>query len=360
MRTNITSRVACLWLFAAHHALAQVAVEPSASITTPPPLPETTAQAPDDTEIEARNDRGAPVPEPPAPDPYQEAKERVARGEKLFEEGNFDAALAEFRRSYDTMQGHPARYLVLYNIGQCYEKLYLYDSALESYQSYLFEGGESAEDRATVRAKMDLLSTLLGKLELTVTSEDGAPVPEYELWVDGRFLGKDRKSALIPGGNHEVEIRARGFESRAAPLGLAAMSTHELSFKLTRLAKEYSGLKPPLFWATAGTALASAIAGGITGAVALDQRNSIDALMATDNTLALREVTAEDQKQIENLALTADIFFIAAGALGATAVVLGFMTDFNGAEEPKKMAERKKLETKVSFGPASLTLRGTF
>lgn len=339
MRMNVTILLACLWLGLSPQAHAQT--EDLGGSPAPPANPPETAPA-------------------PAPDPYLEAKERVARGEQLFDDGNFDAALAEFRRSYDTMQGHPARYVVLYNIGQCYEKLYLYDSALESYRAYLAEGGEDAEDRATVRAKMDLLSTLLGKLELKIRSEDGAPVPEYELWVDGRFLGKNRKSALIPGGNHEVQIRAKGFENRAAPLGLAAMSTQELSFELPRLAKEYSGLKPTLFWATSGAALASAIAGGITGAIALDQRNSIDALMAGDNALALREVTADDQKRIENLALTADIFFIAAGALGATAVVLGFMTDFDGPEDPKRVVQSPGTETKVTLGPTSLSLKGTF
>ena len=39
-------------------------------------------------------------------DPYAEAKERVATATKLFADGNYDAALTEFQRAYDTMIGH--------------------------------------------------------------------------------------------------------------------------------------------------------------------------------------------------------------------------------------------------------------
>jgi tetratricopeptide (TPR) repeat protein len=313
------------------------------------------------------------------PDPYAEARQRVVRGETLFEEGNYDAALAEFERAYQTMEGHPARYLVLFNIGQCYEKLYRYDGAIDAYRGYLQAGGETAEDAPTVRAKMDLLATLLGRLEIDVSTTEKKPVPDYELWVDGRFIGKNKTQALLPGGNHEVEIRASGFEYKKLPLQLPATAARSLSFELEPLAEEYRGLRPTLFWTTTALAVGTAIAGGVFGTLALSERNSIDSQIALGppDSLSLCGATtpcgspgAEDpSKRIENLATTADVFFVASGVFTVTAVVLGFMTDFSG--HPKKEAVQKEATSKKSAnlpwidvsaapGGGRLTLQGAF
>ena len=85
-----------------------------------------------------------------APDALAEARRRHAAGRSLLEANppDYNAALAEFQRAYDLLEGHPRRYLELSNIGRCYQGLGQYDRAMEYYERYLREGGAQAEDRA--------------------------------------------------------------------------------------------------------------------------------------------------------------------------------------------------------------------
>jgi|GEM_PF-1262629 len=336
------------------------AVETADASEAPPSAPGETPAASDGTSAATNANPGGDA----GGDAYAEAKQRVLRGESLFDEGNYDAALAEFERAHQTMEGHPSRFLVLFNIGQCYEKLYRYDGAIDAYRGYLASGGESAEDAPTVRAKMDLLATLLGRLEIDVLTTDKKPVPEYELWVDGRFIGKNKTQALLPGGNHEVEIRASGFEYKKLPLQLPATAARALRFELEPLAEEYRGLRPALFWTTTALAIGTAVTGGIFGTLALGERNSLEDQKALGPPESLRagcgNVPCDDQnKRIENLATTADIFFVASGVFTVTAVVLGFMTDFSGQPE-KKTATRPTFDVHASPGGGRLTLEGAF
>ena len=117
----------------------------------------------------------APPEEAPAPTASDtalaEARERIGTGEQLFEMGNFNAALAEFERAGTLLEGHPMHYLVLYNIGQCYEQLFQYGRAMSYYQRYLDEGGADAEDAGEVRGKIQVLRSLLGTITVTVNTE---------------------------------------------------------------------------------------------------------------------------------------------------------------------------------------------
>lgn len=262
------------------------------------------------------------APAPPTVDLYAEAKERVGRAEKLYEDGNFDAALTEFTRAYETMLGHPARPYVLYNIGRCEEKLYRYTDAVASYKRYLREAGEDAEDRSTVEAKVELLEGLLGTLNLTVSAAKGASLASYEVWVDGRLIGENEKHLLIPGGSHQVEIRSEGFENKVQEVQLPSRAEKSLTFELTPLAAEYRGISPVYFWTAGGVALASAITGGVFGVLTVAESSSV-------NNKDPAAVTQDDKDKLDSLALTADIFFISAGVFAVSATVLGFLTDWS-------------------------------
>lgn len=62
-----------------------------------------------------------------------EADERVEEGERLFAQGDYDGAVAQFERAYELVGAHPQRYLILYNIGQAHERRFRYDLAMRYY-----------------------------------------------------------------------------------------------------------------------------------------------------------------------------------------------------------------------------------
>ncbi len=316
-----------------------------------------TSDSPDGEMTEEASDGPAESEEPSTAevevDPYAEARERVQRAEQLYEDGNYDAALTEFQRAYETMTGHPARNYVLFNIGKCQEKLYRYDAAINSYRTYLENSSDGAEDKGAVEAKIELLEGLLGTLEIRVTAKKGAAPTNYEVWVDGRLLEGSPRSFMIPGGNHQIEVRAEGFETANQEVQVPSRSEKSLTFELTPLAKEYRGLPKTYFWTAAGLAGAAGIAGGTFGMLTISKKNSL-------NQQASETITQDDADSLKNQALMADVFFVGAGVFATTAVILAFMTDWSDGDKEKSPIEVKEVGFAPTQGGGFVGLRGAF
>src|SRR5688572_30381121 len=209
----------------------------------------------------------APAPVPPADaadDPqYAEAKKYFERGVQFFDAENYDAALTEFERAYAHLKGHPKRFFVLDNIGQCHERQFRYDRALEYYRRYLKEGGEAAEDRAVVTATIRTLEGLLATL--TIQSNVAA-----EVWVDDRLMGNAPGDVLVPGGLHVIELRAVGYEASKKEVNIAARERQTHQFTLNELS-QYEGLSPVYFYSGIALSAVSLAAGGYFGMKALSE-----------------------------------------------------------------------------------------
>src|SRR5262245_59729535 len=66
----------------------------------------------------------------------EEAMRRFQRGRDLYEENDFNGALAEFQLSYDLSKN----YKVLYNLAQVQYQLQDYPGALRTFNKYLVDG----------------------------------------------------------------------------------------------------------------------------------------------------------------------------------------------------------------------------
>jgi tetratricopeptide (TPR) repeat protein len=277
-----------------------------------------------------------------------EARERIARGEQLYADGNYEAALAEFSETLELLRGHQLRYLVLYNMAKCQERLFLYDAALASYRAFLEQGGAFTEQEGEVRAKIDMLDGLLGTVRISVS------VHGYEVWVDDRRIGENLTTFLVPGGTHKVEVRAPGYVPAQQEVQVAARAERSLTFELERLAEEFEGLSPALFWSATGVAVVAAGVGAGFGIRALSQRNDVDARtppLGTD----------DEASDIRKSALLADVMFGVAGAAAITAVIFALFTDWGGEDEDAAPAEPTvRLNLAPTRGGVGLGLGGTF
>lgn len=250
-----------------------------------------------------------------------EANERVTRGEQLFTQGDFDAALAEFEQAYEIIGQHPARFMILYNIGQAHERRFRYDLAMQYYNRYLNEGGPNAPDRAAVQASVNALSGLLATLH--VTSNVAAQV-----WVGDRQMGEAPGDVLVTGGRHVIELRAEGYNPERREVQIAPRTEQNLEFTLT---EAFSGLDPAVFWIFTGLTAATAIAGAGVGIAALVRRGDIDAQIEDP---ARRYLLGDAERdELETLALTADVLYGSALLFGATAIVLALLTNFGGSAD---------------------------
>ena len=137
-----------------------------------------------------------------AGDPKAEAKERFDKGVALFKDGDFDAALVEFRAAYNA-QPH---YAVRYNIGICLHKLHRYKEAFEELEAYLLEGGDEVPEakQAEVQGILDELRALVGMVKIKCAVEGAA------LLVDGEPAAK--WTVVVDVGEHEIEVRAPGYK----------------------------------------------------------------------------------------------------------------------------------------------------
>lgn len=325
--------------FVCPHAYAQTATPdaaapPSDNTSVPPEPSEPTPAAP----AEAKTDDAQ----------FAEAKKYFERGVQFFEAENYDGALAEFERAYTHMQGHPKRFFVLDNIGQCHERQFRYDRALEYYRRYLKEGGEAAEDRAVVLATIRTLEGLLA----TLTIQSNVPA---EVWVDDRFMGNAPGDVLVPGGLHVVELRAVGYEAAKKEINIAARERQTHAFTLNELS-QYEGLSPVYFYGGVVLSAASLAAGSYFGLKALSEDQAAHDRIEEDGEFA---VSSEDQDRVKQLALTADICFASAAVFGVGTTLLYFMTDW-GDSTDERPPEATQVEGRIGSDSLGISVRGSF
>ncbi len=164
------------------------------------------AQADDAPEAPASE---APFPEPvpaappPAPSPEDLAPKDLAReyfmrGVALFEAGELDAALAEFRRSASTYDTRVASR----NVAVCLQALGRHDEALEVLEKMLAASDLNAEWRKMLERDAAEATRRVGSIAVDVD------VPGATVLVSGRVRGRSPLAAPIrvPSGSHRVRV----------------------------------------------------------------------------------------------------------------------------------------------------------
>ncbi|MBN1608799.1 MAG: PEGA domain-containing protein [Polyangiaceae bacterium] len=338
-----------LLLFVASVARAQQPAVSSAA-TAPAVSPSTAGARAEDTSeppsasTPTQGPAAATSPRRGADTQYRAAQQYFDRGVAFFEAENFEAALTEFERAYDRLQGHPKRFFVLDNIGQCHERLFRYDRALEYYHRYLAEGGPSAEDRETVEGVIRTLEGLLA----TVVIRSNVPA---EVWLGDRQMGEAPGRVLIPGGRHVIELRARGYESAKKEISIAARETQEHSFGLQELRE---GISPLYFYGGAVLTAGAIVGGAYFGMKARSEHD--EGIRRRDEIGAIANTT-EDEDRVKRYAVTADVCFASGIVLGVGTTLLYFMTGWGSREQ-----DPAATPVDAAVGPDSLalSLRGVF
>jgi tetratricopeptide (TPR) repeat protein len=312
-------RALLLSLLIAGHAHAQVPEAPPA-VQRPAP------------ELEV----AAPAPESPESPEASEARGAVARAKALVAVENYGAALAEYTRALELLEGDPRQAAVLNNIAVCYERMFRYDLALQYYEAYLREAEATAEDRAEVEQIVASLRALLGTVRIT-------GVRSGEIWIDDRKLGDAPLDVMVPAGFHVIEVRARGYQAERREVRVAAGAVHDLHIELEPI-DTYKGLPQTYVWIGVGLTTAAAITGAVLGITALSKHE--DGQRDAERGLWV------DGQATKDLAIQADIAFGVATAFGVGTVVLAFLTDWEGSHD-----ERASGKARWAFDVTSTSFR---
>jgi PEGA domain/Tetratricopeptide repeat len=169
-----------------------------------------------------------------------EAASRFKKGLDLFKDGDFQAALIEFRRAYELAPN----YQVLYNIGQVSFQLQDYPGALAALQKYLLEGGRNIPNarRAEVEKDIEKLKSRVANLDIVVN------VPDADVFVDDVNVGKSplNKSVLVSAGRHRVAVSRAGYTSGAKLVEIASQESQKVNFELTETQSSQPQPIPPV------------------------------------------------------------------------------------------------------------------
>ena len=138
------------------------------------------------------------------PDERKEASGHYQRAVGLYKDGDFQAALLEFRTAYELAPS----YEVLFNIALCQRRLFNYALAMRTLDQYLMEGGSriASERRDAVSREREAIRALTAPVAIIV---DGKPAT---VSVDGEKIGLTPLQDLLvlSVGKHKVRAEREG------------------------------------------------------------------------------------------------------------------------------------------------------
>lgn len=189
--------------------------------------------------------------------PEARARVHFLQGVALAEEGAYQAALAEFRASYE-LRPLP---VVLYNIGAAERALRRYADAVRTFRRYLAETAgttDQEERRAAVRTVVEELEAVLGDVRVVTAPEDA------DVFVDGELRGRTpfRAPFRLEAGEHEFEVRLDGYRVHREVVEVRSRSEQVLQIELERLPST-PWYRQWWVWTIAGTVLAGAVVGTV-------------------------------------------------------------------------------------------------
>ncbi len=225
-------------------------------------------------------------PVPSSVENKNEAREHYRRGVRLYEEGDYQTSLIEFRAAY---QLAPA-YQVAYNVGRAYQQMQNYAGALTWFERYQREGaGHLPPARLTeVQHEIDELRRRVANLDLQAAKVQGASV-----YVDDELQGETPLAALIrvSAGRRRLRVVKPGYGPYEVVLDLAGTETRKIDVVLTELklsdqpaqrtvavphTRVESGARwTTLSWAGLGAAGVLGLGAVVTGVVAYREASNV-------------------------------------------------------------------------------------
>jgi hypothetical protein len=312
------------------------------------------------------------------PQQREEAKTHYLQGVDLFEEGDYQNALIEFKKSYELVPN----FNVLYNIGQTYFQLQDYANALKTLSQYLDDGGKRipASRRAEVEGDVDKLKSRVATVTVKVN------VPGADILVDDVKVGQSPLPGpiTVSAGRRRFDAQKAGFRATPRVEEIAGQDTKEVTLDLqpstTVIREDGKGnggdtrvifvpgkkdeepgppIAPIVMWSVTG---ALGIGAGVFGALALVNDSDLQAMkQEPGHTPDELESAASTTR---TMAIVTDVF------LGTTVVAAGFATYFTidaVLNPPAKASDKKDTQPTppapaavLKVGPGFTGVVGTF
>lgn len=305
--------------------------------------------------------------QPPAQQPknVEEGRVRFLRGIELYKEGDFHAALAEFRAAYATAPS----FRIHYNLGQTLYQLQDYAGAVRAFDQYLSEGGSKIEPdrRKDVESDLAKLRPRVARLTFVVN------VPSAELTIDDQPSGPAQgRQHLVSEGRRRISVTASGYQTETRVVDLAGAQRVDLTFELKPIGgaalppgdgrasraepQRTEKSRVPFYIGLVATGALGA-ATGVTAIIAASKHSAFEkALRSPDDPGAI----ADARSSTRSAALVADVFGIATVVSAGLTVVAFVVTSGGDSSTTTGQAAPRGTHVSAVVGPTSVGLTGTF
>ncbi len=138
-----------------------------------------------------------------------EAYEHYERGRKLYEQGDYEAAIDEFVRAYC----HLPSPSVLKDIAQAFERLVQYEKAVAYLDRYIRENPEGArEERQVQSARVQVLRRLPARLRIATDPPGASVTLTSSLGVRRAGFSNTKDPLKVPSGSYTMTVAMAGYE----------------------------------------------------------------------------------------------------------------------------------------------------
>lgn len=201
----------------------------------------------------------------PAEATGDDARSLFLRGQTAYSQGDYENAASLWERAYAL----EARVGLQFNLSQCYERLGRLTDAAAALDSYV--NGTSPDDPRLADARARL-SAIRERINRTAMILEGGPEGAL-LLVDGQDRGRLPRTdpLLVSPGNHEIRVRAPGYQDFAASVAVPAGQSVDVGIEMLPVQSGGVSLGPILMMAGGGAVL---VAGLAVGGAALGQAGS--------------------------------------------------------------------------------------
>ncbi|MCP3098656.1 PEGA domain-containing protein [Myxococcus sp. K15C18031901] len=256
------------------------------------------------------------------------ARRAFERGSQLYQQARYAEAAAAFEEAHSRLPTG----VILYNLGQCYEKLGDLEKALASYREYL-RLEPRAKDREGVQQRIADLDTRFEAMRQPLVSVTSEPAGA-QVRLDGQDRGQTPWSAPIEAGKHALELSLPNHQPVKRDLTVRAGEPIQLQLVLLPVAPVVEAPQStpvPVIeeeaptrgrtwtWVAAGAAGVAA-----AGAVTLGIMARSDSRELTTRMHERTEVNRL-RDSASNKSRTSNILYGVAGVAGAASVTLFFV-----------------------------------
>lgn len=156
----------------------------------------------------------------------EKARASFQQGVRLFHEGSYEAAVAEFQKAYRLAPS----YRILYNIAQAYGEIHDYVSGIKALKQYLTDGKDdlAANKRSQIEDLIKEFEARIAYLDIQ-TNVEGA-----EIRIDGISVGQSPLPYSIPvnAGPRKISAHKTGFSSVVHGVTVAGAEHHNITLDL--------------------------------------------------------------------------------------------------------------------------------